>query len=265
MLPEIGVSTAALYPDYLTEDALTIAARLEFPVVEVFMQTFAEHTPTYARQLERLRRDLGVRVHSLHLYALYFDLWSRYARQREESRERFLQVLEVAEILGAHALTWHGLRKKYAMEQEIGVFLESVVWAAEQAHRAGITLCIENVSWCYLHTPEHVRTLQNLGVPLGFTFDTFQAGESGVDPAALIQAMGSQIATVHISDYAPDGDSRHLPPGQGVLDWDGMLRSLAAVGYTGPLIVELAHVDDPLVLRQAGDFLRRRVPQAWSA
>ena len=264
MIPEIGVSTAALYPEYLTEDALTLAAQLDFPVVEVFMQTMNEHTPAYARQLEQVHRDLGVRVHSLHLYTLYFDLWSRYARQREESRARFLGVLEAATILGAKALTWHGLRKKYAMEREIGVFLESVVWAAEQAHQAGLTLCLENVSWCYLNAPEQVHTLQQLGVPLGFTFDSFQAGESGIAPQTLIQAMGGQIATVHISDYAPDGAARHLPPGQGVLDWDEVLHSLASVGYTGPLIVELAHVSDPLILRQAGDFLRRRVPQAWA-
>ena len=39
---EIGMSTAALYPDYLTEDALVAAAELGFPVAEVFLQSEEE-------------------------------------------------------------------------------------------------------------------------------------------------------------------------------------------------------------------------------
>jgi sugar phosphate isomerase/epimerase len=93
-------------------------------------------------------------------------------------------------------------------------------------------------------------------LPVGFTFDTFQAGESGADPAALIYAMDSHLATVHVADYAPGGP-RHLPPGEGTLDWPSILRALEVVGYGGPLIIEPAHVEDPAVFLRAREFVQQ--------
>jgi len=254
--PEIGLSTAALYPTHLTEDALTTVAELGFRVVEVFLQAEEEYTPAFGAELDRRRRDLGVRVHSLHLYSLYFDLWALYPRMIQETRARFRRLLEIAATLEARALTWHGLRYGVDNPHLVAAFFESAAWAGEQAQAAGITLCIENVSWCYLRTPEQVKAIRQAGLPVGFTFDAFQAGESGTDPAALIHAMDSHLTTAHLADYAPAGP-RHLPPGEGTLDWPAILLALQAVGYGGPLILEPAHVRDPAILLRARDFVQR--------
>lgn len=254
--PEIGLSTAALYPSHLTEDALTTIAGLGFRVVEVFLQAQEEYTLAFGAALDRRRRDLGLRIHSIHLYAIYFDLWTCYPRMVQETRDRFQRLLEIATMLEARALTWHGLRYGVEDPRLVAAFFDSMAWAGEQAQAAGCTLCIENVSWCYLRTPKHVKAICQAGLPVGFTFDTFQAGESGADPAALIHAMDSRLTTVHLADYAPSG-LRHLPPGEGVLDWPSILRALQAVGYTGPLILEPAHVEDPAIFLRARDFIRQ--------
>lgn len=256
MNPEIGLSTAALYPTHLTEDALTTIGGLGFRVVEVFLQVEEEYTPAFGAELDRRRRDLGMRVHSLHLYAPYFDLWAPYPRMIQETRDRFRCLLEIAAMLEARALTWHGLRYGVDNPRLVTAFFESVVWAGGQAQAAGITLCIENVSWCYLRTPEQVMAIRQASLPVGFTLDTFQAGESGTDPAALIHAMDSRLTTVHLSDYALAGP-RHLPPGEGTLDWPVILRALQAVGYGGPLILEPAHVEDMAIFLRARDFVRQ--------
>ena len=254
--PEIGMSTAALYPDYLTEDALTIAADLGFPVTEVFLQTEEEHSAAFGTELNRRRRATGIRIHSFHLHTHYFNLWTPYARRIKEIRERFLRTLDLANQVEAKALTWHGIGSQFSFKR-LSEFMDSTAWAAEQAHEAGVTLCIENVSWCYLRTPEQVQTLNDLGVPLGFTFDTFQAGESGVDPATLIHAMGDRLTTVHLADYDPNGP-RHLPLGAGTLDWPAILRALSDVHYDGPLIIELADVEVLDVLRESRDFITQQ-------
>jgi sugar phosphate isomerase/epimerase len=256
MVNPIGVSTAALYPTYLTEDALTTIAELGFCVAEVFLQAAEEYTPAFGAELDRRRRDLGVRVHSLHLYSLYFDLWASYPRMVQETRDRFQRLLEIAATLEARALTWHGLRYGVDNPRLVAAFFESAAWAGEQAQAAGVTLCIENVSWCYLRTPEHVAAIRQAGLPVGFTFDSFQAGESGTDPAALIHAMNTRLTTVHLADYAPAGP-RHLPPGEGTLDWPATLRALRAVGYGGPLILEPAHVSDTAAFLDARDFVQQ--------
>lgn len=254
--PEIGLSTAALYPNYPTEDALTTAADLGFRVAEVFLQSEAEHDPDFGIELDKRRRATGVRIHSLHLHTHYFNLWTPYARRAEETRDRFLRTLDNANRWEVKALTWHGIGSQFGFKQ-LSAFMDSAAWAAEQAHAAGVTLCIENVSWCYLRTPEQVSALNDLGVPLGFTFDTFQAGESAVDPATLIHAMGAQLKTVHLADYDPAGP-RHLPLGEGTLDWRTILRTLADVGYRGPLIIELADINNLDVLRKSRDFVAQQ-------
>ena len=216
MTNTIGVSTAALYPTHLTEDAMTTIAGLGFRVVEVFLQAMQEYTPAFGAELDRRRRDLGVRVHSIHLYATHFDLWSLYPRQVEETRDRFRRLLEIAATVEARALTWHGLRYGLNNPRLVNAFFESTAWAAAVAQAYGIRLCIENVSWCYLRTPAQVTALRQAGLPVGFTFDAFQASESGSDPTALIHAMDSRLTTVHLADYAPGGP-RHLLPGVGQL------------------------------------------------
>ncbi len=256
--PEIGVSTAAFYPAYLTEDALTAAAALGFPVVEVFLQARKEYTPDFGKTLAQRRRSGAVRVHSLHLHNDFFELWSPYRRMLEEARTRFRQALDIAARLEAQALTWHGIRYGFQNPAFVGHFLDCVAWAAEQAHSVGVTLCLENVSWCYLRTPEQVQELKSLGVPLGFTFDSFQAGETPFDPVAMIHAMGKELTTVHLADYDPAGP-RHLPLGAGKLEWAAILHALGSVGYGGPLILELAHVDDLNTLCESRAFLARQM------
>jgi len=256
--PEIGVSTAALYPTHLTEDALTAAGELGFPVAEVFLQTREEYTPAFSKKLDERRRAFGMRVHSLHLHNDFFELWSLYPRMLAEARERFLHTLEIATLLEARALTWHGIRFGFKNPGFVARFLESTIWAAEQARAAGITLCLENVSWCYLRTPEQIDTLKAHHVPVGFTFDSFQAGETPTDPATMIHAMNSRLTTVHLADYDPAGP-RHLPLGDGILDWPGILHALDTVGYGGPLIIELAGVENNDTLRASRTFIEQQI------
>ncbi len=256
--PEIGVSTAALYPTHLTENALTAAGELGFPVAEVFLQTREEYTPAFGKTLNERRRAFGVRVHSLHLHNDFFELWSTYPRMLAEARERFMHTLEIANRLEARALTWHGIRFGFKTPAFVARFLESTTWAAEQARAAGVTLCLENVSWCYLRTPEQIHTLKEHSVPVGFTFDSFQAGETPTDPAALIHAMNTRLTTVHLADYDPAGP-RHLPLGDGILDWRAILHALDAVGYGGPLIIELAGVEDVETLRASRTFIEQQI------
>ena len=252
----IGLSTAALYPTHLTEDALTTIAELGFNVAEVFLQTEQEYTPTFGAELNRRRCSLGLHVHSLHLHTSYFELWAPYPRMIQEARDRFLRSLEIAALLEACAVTWHGLHHSVDVPHMVTTFFESATWAGEQAQAAGITLCVENVSWCYLRTPTQVQTIRQAGLPVGFTFDTFQAGESATDPATLIHAMNGHLTTVHLADYAPDAP-RHLPPGKGTLDWTAILRALRSIGYAGPLIIEPAHVTDPSAFLRARDFVQQ--------
>ncbi len=163
--------------------------------------------------------------------------------------------------MGARALTWHGLRYGLDNPRLITAFFDCLAWATERSTEAGITLCVENVSWCYLRRPEHAEALAATGLPLGFTFDCFQAAESGADAETLIHAMGDRLTTVHLADYAPDGP-RHLPPGAGHVEWQRVLDALTEVGYAGPLIIEVAQLENPEALLPMREFLANQLSRS---
>lgn len=254
----IGMSTGALFPDYATEDALSVAAAHGFRVVEIYFQTHGEYAPAFVSELARRLDDLELRAHSLHNDTRHFNLWSDYRRRADESYALFERFIDIAAALGARAITWHGLTERLDDPVRFEQFAASARRLGEQAARAGVTLTIENVSWCYVRRVEHVQRLRDLALPIGFTFDPFQAAEAGEDPAAIIRAMGEQLTTVHLSDFG-SGTIRHLPLGEGEIAWEPVFAALGDVGYSGPLIVEAPYRGNLGVLADGRDFVQRQL------
>ena len=251
----IGLSSAALYPHTLTEDTLPVAARLGFRDVELYFQTVGEYHPLFLAELQTRCRDHGIKVHALHVDVRHYLFWSEYRRRREEAAALFGEAIHCAASLGALSIDWHGLSQA---DLKAGVsveqFLDLAASLGEQAAAAGVVVCLENVSWCWLRGPAQIEQVRAHGVPVGFTFDPFQAGEAGVDPAAVVTAMGDGLTNVHLSDYAPG--HRHLPVGAGVLNWPALLQAIHATGYGGPLHLEAPQADLDSFIRQR-EFLER--------
>jgi sugar phosphate isomerase/epimerase len=254
----IGLSTGALYPDYLTEDALDVAAEQHFSVVEIYLQTPGEYTSAFVAGLRQRLAEYDLAAHSLHNDIRHFDLWSPYQRRAAESYALFERLIDIAAELDVQAITWHGFRDHLDDPARLERFAETVSRLGQLAQQHGITLTIENVSWCYVRSEANVERIRSLELPLGFTFDPFQAAEAGVNPAAMIRAMGDQIVTVHLADFGP-GPVRHLPLGAGIIDWSALFSALDAVRYTGPLIVETPFRGDLSLLAAGRDFVKRHL------
>jgi len=111
----------------------------------------------------------------------------------------------------------------------------------------------------------------------GFTFDPSHLHWQGVDPIEFVRRFGDRIYHVHIKDavltlngrsgvlngYLPSGDPRRgwqfRSPGRGGIDWEGVIRVLNEVGYTGPLAVEFHDrgMDREAGAREACEFVKR--------
>lgn len=258
----IGVSTGSYYPFRATESALYEIGRLGFPTAELFLQSTSEYTPLYSRRVVRSMLTAAVAVHSIHLHSQLLQPFSPYLPRRQDSDRMFQQALALAARIEARAVTWHGAcpgqsQVETGREEVDAGIARWMGWAEE----AGLRLAMENVSWCMVRTAEEVTALRARHPALGFTFDSFQAAESGADPIALIEAMGEALVTVHLSDYHPERE-RHLPPGHGLVPWDSLLTTLAETRYRGPLILELAGSDETEIGRTllAGrEFLVERI------
>jgi sugar phosphate isomerase/epimerase len=90
----------------------------------------------------------------------------------------------------------------------------------------------------------------------GFTVDPSCLHWQGVDPVEFVRRFPDRILHVHLRDialtlngrtslhcaYLPAGDVRrgwgYRSPGHGGVDWEGFIRALNDIGYSGPLAVD---------------------------
>jgi inosose dehydratase len=127
----------------------------------------------------------------------------------------------------------------------------------------GLTLAYHHHMGAYVESPADVdRLMAVTGPEVGLLFDTGHAFYGGAaDPASLLARHLSRVVHVHCKDVrAPvvaqarnDGwsfltgviNGTFTVPGDGVIDFDAVLRTLHAGGYEGWLVVEAEQ--DPAV------------------
>ncbi len=73
---------------------------------------------------------------------------------------------------------------------------------------------------------------------LGFTFDTGHAWAMKERLELIPGKLAGRIAGTHLCDN-DGGASVSLAPGDGTIDWPGLLRALRSAGYTGSLDIEI--------------------------
>ena len=106
------------------------------------------------------------------------------------------------------------------------------------ADRNGITVAVENLPrTCLGRSTLDMQRILGMHPSLKMCFDLNHIG--GEDAEEVIKRLGSRIVTLHVSDYMGK-DECHLMPGEGVIDWVGVIRSLKSVGYKGPFLYEIS-------------------------
>lgn len=68
---------------------------------------------------------------------------------------------------------------------------------------------------------------------LGIAVDTGWLGSSGVEAPSAILEMGRAIFHVHVKDVAQAGAHETVPLGEGIVNLEGCLKALRAIGYAG--------------------------------
>lgn len=253
----LGISSGALYPEVPTEDVPEAAARMGLYDLELLLQTAGEYDPAFVRLVKANAAATGTRVHALHTYQPLHPVISPYRRRTEEAITLFRRGIDAAVELGARAIVWHGLSRQVATGSAAWEpFLKATETFSAFCAEAGVTLAVENVSWCILSSVRDVLAfaarIPELGPPgsIGFAFDPFQAAEADANPFMILAAMEGSIVDVHLSDHRDsDRAARHLPPGDGDLPWPALIRAIASSGYSGPMMIEGALREDDALAR----------------
>jgi len=155
-------------------------------------------------------------------------------------------------------------RPRFASEAQWKAYGERLTAFGQHLRAAyGITLAYHHHMGAYVESPEDVDQLMAVtGPSVGLLFDTGHAYYGGAkDPVAVLKKHLHRVVHVHCKDVRPavvaqarnDGwsflrgviNGTFTVPGDGVIDFDAVLRTLHAGGYEGWLVVEAEQ--DPAV------------------
>lgn len=252
-------------PEYDLLDAVRLFAQLGLDGIEVVYQEgyrcgLWEDQLGLIREFGRAARASGIRVVAL---TPYFDAFgSLNEGERRAAKDGMRRCLEIAGELGAGFVRVYGgrfLAGEADRDVKEGLLLESLVELGDIAQAHGVRLVVENHFNTLTDTASNTaRIISSVGHPaVGILYDQANLGFIGGEPAQeAVSLQLKWIQYVHVKDFVFSGPGRafraarvdHVAeeertvrsriPGEGILDWPGIVRLLREGGYDGPLSLE---------------------------
>lgn len=242
---KIGFRTAG-FRDWALRPALRALADCGYDGVELCL----EHpemrpeslTPADCARLRELLGEVGLELASV-----------SYHGDREEHQARAanqLRAIAIAHALGAdvlilnseHVVAGHADQQ---WEEFVGSLRRDLLPAAADA---GVRLALEPEPGMFVHgTREMLALLAAVDHPaLAVNLDIGHAWLTDDDLPAAIRELTPYLAHLHWEDF-PQGEHRHLPPGQGDMPLAQLHDVLRAVGYAGYYTIDLFNITaDPV-------------------
>src|SRR5215218_10703827 len=228
----VSLSTASVYPQSCAE-AFEMAARLGYDGMEVMVWTDPVSQDPSA--LRRLSEHYELPVVAIHAPTLLITqrVWGA------EPWPKLDRACEVAGQVGAGTVVVHPpfrWQRDYARAFAAGT--------AELEDRTGIRLAVENMYPWRARNREVQAYLPGWDpVDHGYrnvTLDLSHAATAGSDALDMAERLGDRLAHVHLADGTGSAKDEHLVPGRGTQPCAELLRSLAAGGFDGTVVLEVS-------------------------
>ena len=186
------------------------------------------------------------KLHRRHLGTVGTSNASTHAARREQAVAETEIAFDAARRLGASALVLHlGLPRFQEIppgDNDAHAVRRSLETLAAAADRTGVRLALE-VLPNTLSTPNALLDLlEELEIDAEICLDFGHAHLQGGAPEAAEALSGHMIST-HVHDNKGQLDN-HLVPFEGTIDWAATLMAMSKVGYSGPLMFEVADHGD---------------------
>ncbi|PZR53452.1 sugar phosphate isomerase/epimerase [Xylanimonas oleitrophica] len=231
----VTLSTASVYPRRAAY-AFEAAADLGYDGVEVMV--WSDPATQDASQLARLAADHGVPVRSIHAPTLLVSqrVWGR------SPAPKLRRSVDMALEVGASTVVVHPpFRWQYKYAR---LFQDQV---RELEAETGVTLAVENMyPWrarassdrhYIAYLPGWDATEHDYD---SVTLDLSHAAVAGQTGMDLVATFGDRLRHLHLADGTGSPRDEHLVPGRGAMDCDKVLAELAARGWKGDVVVEIA-------------------------
>lgn len=253
---KIGISTASLFPRFTTEGALATIKSLGVELTEVFFSTFYEYRPEFSKSI--LPQIEGLEINSVHVNSTNYEpnFFNPERRVKGDGFYWLDQLARSAQLLKCKNYTFHGAHRLVGGGVDdfdsLGGYLRD---ATEFAARYGLSLCLENVSWCLYNRPGVFSQLKKRVPALKGVFDIKQARRSHYPYQAYIKDMSGCIAYAHFSDV--DSNGKMCLPGKGLYDFADIIARMKGEGFDGNIIIEVYSGDYGEIsdLKESVDYL----------
>jgi len=237
---QIGISTASFFTKETTEGAIPVIETIGAEVCEVFLSTFSEYKPEYVEALAKVPKS--VKIYSIHTLNQQFEpeLFNPVAKTRQDCEFFFKQAAYGAKVLGAKYYTFHGPGRIKRIPYNIDFakfgkrLAELDAMLAE--YGGGCRLSYENVHWAFFNYPEFFTQLRKY-VKVKACLDIKQAMQSKISYFEYLDAIGDDLANVHLCDYNESGTL--CLPGRGIVDFVELFKRILDTGYNGPAMIEV--------------------------
>ena len=266
----IGLSTGCFYQKSIVDCLETIRAS-GFSMIEVCSSPshLNYHNLDAVRRAGELISELGLEAYSFHApFADHIDMSSLDAGTRAKALKEMLDAAEAAAILKVHYLVVHPgpesamIPPRDETLQRMENVVEVLNQLARRCHALGINCVLENKlpHLLFGKTSDILWILDALdSVEVGVCLDTGHAAISG-DLHNLVLKLAGHLKMIHANDNRGVHDD-HLPPGDGRIDWESLLREMGRIGFEGVFILELAGMTEPSITmvnaRRGRSFLRQ--------
>lgn len=211
---------------------------------------FTPHFGPYERlELSRLLKTLGLQVVSVNPTFVDINLISTNPEIRAASLRQLTAEIELAADLGArYAVAVPGRRHQLAPAPDDAAreVLDGGLNAlAARAGELGVVVALENSPYGYFGTSAELFdvVVKHDTPSLRVTYDVANA-LAQEDPAEGVARLGPYLALAHVSDTWRSRWA-HTSVGRGEVDFAAFAAALAAAGFTGPTVYELADGEDP--------------------
>lgn len=234
---KLGISTACYYP-MTTEASLAAVVAGGATCTEIFFNSFSELLPEYIRELRSTLQGEKTSVASVHPFTSGLEpmlFFGNYPRRFEDGLELYKQYFQAAAELGAHYCVFHGASAHHRVSSEL--YLDTYGRLHLAAKSFGIRIAQENVGRCTSRSPKLFRSLRNAIPDAAFVLDIKQAFRGDGTADDFLDAMGKNIAHLHLSDAGEVADC--LPIGEGSYNFSELFSRLYQNGYGGDAVLEL--------------------------
>lgn len=193
-------------------------------------------------------QQLGMEAYSFHApFAEGLDISALEPAARQKALDEILRAADAAAILRVHYFVIHPGPESVSSPpreeclQRMENMAQTLDSVAAHCARLGIRCVLENKlpHLLFGRTSDILWILDALeSTDVGVCLDTGHASLSR-DLLPLVHKISGHLKMIHAHDNLGNRDD-HLPPGDGRILWEPLLRALDAASFSGAIILELA-------------------------